>query len=152
MKGFRIDHVAPFRTGGELYRVVLSDLDDTGALIRTYEVWATNEAIADTLRITTPVTQKDAVDFAEKIYLMRKTELIGKIPQNEGAFVTNESGIRYDDYYTFPGSMTDPDPFVQTNISLPTSLHKWLKIMAAEDRKSISEIIRLALDDYRKSH
>lgn len=151
MSKFRVDHAAPYRTGGELYRVILSHTNDSGELIRTYEVWATLEAIEDKLHLNTPPTQKDLVDFAEKIYLGRLDELKGSISPNEGAFVTDESGVRYGDYRTFPGSMSDSDPLIQTNISLPTSLHKWLRIEAATNGKSISEIIRGALDQYRKS-
>lgn len=151
MTKFRVDHAAPYRTGGELYRVILSHTDDSGKLIRTYEVWATLEVIEDKLRLSIPPTQKDLVDFAEKIYLQRVAESKDNMPPNEGAFVTNESGLRYGDYRTFPGSMSDSDPLIQTNISLPTSLHKWLRMEAATDGKSISEVIRIALDQYRKS-
>lgn len=151
MNKFRIDHAAPFRTGGELYRVILSHIDDSGKLIRTYEVWASLEAIEDKLRLSTPPTQQNLVDFAEKIYLHRLDELKNNILVNEGAFITNGSGTRYGDYRTFPGSMSDNDPLIQTNISLPTSLHKWLRIEAATDGESISEIIRMALDQYRKA-
>lgn len=150
-RNLKLDYGAPYRTGGDLYRIIISHSNEAGQVYRRYEVWASQEAIEDKLRLSSTPTNDDLFTFTVGIYEDRLRETNEEIPESEGAFVTNESGVRYGDYRTFPGSMSDSDPLIQTNISLPTSLHKWLRIEAATEGKSISEIIRSALDQYRKS-
>lgn len=150
-KNLKLDYSAPYRTGGDLYRVIISHSNEAGQLYRRYEIWASREAIEDRLHLSSSFTDDDLFRFVVGIYEDRVRETNDDIKEWEGAFVTNESGVRYGDYRTFPGSMSDSDPLIQTNISLPTSLHKWLRIEAATDGKSISEVIRIALDQYRQS-
>lgn len=149
MKRPTFHYAAPFRTGGELYRVILHQYDESNKLMWTYEVWASLEAIEDRLTLKGSPKKSDLQKFAWEIYNRRLRETNYRIPYSEGAFVTNESGVRYGDYRTFPGSMADPDPLIQTNISIPRSLHKWIRFKAAEDSTSISEVIRSALVDYQ---
>lgn len=149
MKDPIFKYAAPYRTGGELFRVIIHQYDESNKLLWVYEVWASLEAIEDHLRLQKYPNKADLQKFAWEIYSQRLKDTNYRIPDSEGAFVTNESGIRYSDYRTFPGSMMDPDPLVQTNISIPSSLHKWLKVRAASGSKSISEVIRIALDEYR---
>lgn len=150
MKKPTLEYAAPYRTGGELYRVIIHQYDESNKLMWMYEIWGSLEAIEDRLGLNKAPTQSDLYRFGVEIYEERLKDKDYKIPEWEGAFVTNKSGVRYGDYRTFPGSMMDPDPLVQTNISIPSSLHAWLKLEAAKNKRSISEVIRLALDKYRE--
>lgn len=141
-------HAAPYRSGGDLYRVGLDLKNDKGELVKNYEVWASYEAIQDKLGISSAPTKKDLVVFAVDFFKQRMVTTNNNPPEN-GAFMTNLNGVYYGDHKTFPGSLSKVDEWQQTNIVLPSSLHEWVRMESVKTKKSLSDLIRVNLYRYR---
>ncbi len=144
-----VTYAQPFRTGGNLYRIIIHDYDDQRKLNRIYEVWATLEGIQTRsygLNNDNPLPSQLAA-FAKHFYTQRLQETNYE-PKETGAFIMG-NGVKYGQAETFTDQMVDEDGMLQTNISLPSSLHEWVKIESAKTKKSLSEVTRLALEQYK---
>ena len=145
-----IKHAAPYRTGGNVYRVIIYRYDEHNKLLGQYEVWGTVEAMKQRLSdVKDTPTQEQLQRFAVNVYEERLAETNYE-PKETGAFLTIK-GVIYGDSQTFTDELNDEDAMLQTNISLPASLHEWVKIESAKTRKSLSEIIRIALEQYKNN-
>lgn len=142
-----VEHAAPYRIGGDLFRIILKNFDEKGSVLHSYEVWATYEAVQDKLGISTAPTYEDLTKFG-KDFLKGRLENPNFKNEEKGAYVTNQ-GVYYGDPKTFPGSLEGVDLLTQTNIILPSTLHEWLKVESAKSKLSLSEIIRIGLGEYK---
>ena len=143
---FEVYYAAPYRIGWDLFRIGINQYNDEDQLLRNYEVWATLVVIEDTLRISRSLGHDDLVKFG--VDFLKKRLEQNPEPKENGAFVSNK-GIYYGQHETFPGSLEGAELSVQTNIILPSPLHEWAKIESAKSKLSLSEIIRLGLQEYR---
>ena len=149
MKNTSIEYAEPYRTGGELFRIIIHQYDESKKLMGTYEIWATQEAIEDELEIAGSPSRKQLSEYGARIFEKWMDETDNQ-PEQNGLFAIKKDDIRYGDYNTFPGSVWKPEPMVRTNISLPQSLYKWLRVKSAKSNKSISELIRQSIVNYKR--
>lgn len=145
----KIQYAEPYRRGGDLFRVILHQYDQSEKQMWSYEIWGTREAVEDTLRISRYPRTSDLTNFAITIYEKRMRDVDYAPKDYEGAFAITADTIKYGDYRTFPGSMIDDtDVYVQTNVSFPKSLHEKLKIEGVKNNDSLSETLRKAAEFY----
>jgi len=142
------------RTGGKLYRIFIHRYDEQKNHIGVYEIWATLEAVKSRTHglLNDNPLPSQLNKFAKDFYEHRLDEKNYDLSTETGAFIT-DTGVTYGNADTFSEKMTQiaqNDSYIQTNISLPSSLHEWLKMEAVQGKKSLSEIIRLALLQYKK--
>lgn len=146
---FKVKSSGVHRTGGELFFINIPLYDESNNIIKNYEIWITREALEDRLKISSPPTKKDLEEFG-KFFMGKWMEKEGRPPRkNDCVLITNKAAI-YGNFKKISKALANIDQMVRTNISLPASLHEWLRIESAKGKKSISEIIRRALVKYRK--
>lgn len=145
----KVVHVEPYRTGGELLRIILNAQNKENGMTEVFEVWTTNVVIQQRLELEASPTPDEISEFVKDFFDQWMSETENK-PVYHGAFVTPEETV-YGDFRQFPHSVieADPDPYIRTNISLSKSQYEWAKLRAVQENKSLSEIIRRALVAYR---
>lgn len=143
-----ITYAAPYSASREIYRVIIYEYDSSNKLLWDFEVWASREAIEDELEISRLPMRSDLIEFAKKTYDLYLSDW-GEPPRHTGIFVSSK-GKTYGDANTFPGSLPTNDSYIQTNISLPKSMHETIKNDSENNNVSMSELIRSSLSQYLK--
>ena len=145
----KVVHWEPFRTGGELIRIILNARHPTTGIQEVFEIWVMKDVIQDEIGIDRSPTPEDVSVYATAFFEQWMDD-VNNNPVFHGAFVTPTS-VEYGDYRQFPFSMmeSDLDPYIRTNISVPKSLYEWTKVRTVQDSCSLSEIVRRALAEYR---
>lgn len=147
MNTLNVTYAGAYQTGGNLFRIIVSEHDTAGALIREYEVWPTLAKVKNELHLNAYPTNVDLTIFGLRYYKNRLTQTNFN-PKETGAFVSDSAEF-FGDAKTFPGAIPNLESMIQTNISLPTILHNWVKEESFKTKRSLSEVIRSSLDEYR---
>ena len=146
---FQIKSAGLYRTGGELYLITFPICDNAKNILKNYKIWATQEVIEDYLGVIRSPTKKELHQFGlDSMNKWIKKE--GFPPKGNDCVLITSKGAVYGDYKKISKALANIDQMARTNISLPKSLHQWLRVEAARKGKSISEIIRRALVKYKK--
>jgi hypothetical protein len=141
------------RTGAGIFNIAIRDNNRKDLPNHVFEIYLTEDFMIKRnpnfgeLDIREKINQLE--DAAENLYKNRKM-LIDYADERVGLVVT-DSGIQcVNDPEEFVAFLKKVDELIQTNISLPQSLHVWTKVESARTKKSISELIRLALVQYKQ--
>ncbi len=139
------------RTGIGLYRMQISDSTRGNSEYKYYEVWITEEAME---KVNTNFPQmnlkeklEELEDYSEEFY----NGSFSKRDEYIGVFITDKEMQYVRDPSEFTEYLNKLDKLIQTVISVPESLHSWVKTESLRSKKSLSEIIRLALTQYRQA-
>lgn len=146
-KGISVDveHVAPLAVGSTVFRVVYAIRETvTGALHKFYEVWLSQEYVEDKKRLSTEATKEDILQYANDFLKNRYKDSKNVIPNEDGAFLTNELGESLGNPRTFSLKLSDrvKPKYVTTTIRIPEETHKWLKVKSGERGIGMGDLIR----------
>src|SRR5207244_2200084 len=128
-------------------RIIFYQYSENNKLQWEFEIWASREAINDHLKNSIIPGKNDLERFGIDLYEKIMDDCNWE-PKQFGAYVTSK-GWQFGDPNTFPGSLPKSETLVQTNISLPVSLHEQIKSEAKSNNESLSEIIRSSLVQFK---
>jgi len=139
-----------YSAGSNLYRVIVYHYNAGEALIGMYEVWATKEAIENNypnknLKFDDKL-RSIAIDGFEELIKYNEEES----KTHSAIFYDKNKSPKYGNYREFPGILTDIDPTTRTNISMPESQYQWIRLQAAKDNCSTSEVVNQIISNHRE--
>ncbi len=145
-----IKYLGQYAIGSNLFRVIVYHYDEGHRLLGTYEIWATKEVIKDkhpgsSLKFNEKL-RSFAIDGFEELIKYNDE----KSTKHTAIFFNKNKPPKYGNYREFPGVISDIDPTVRTNVSMPESLYQWVRLQAAKERSSVSEVTSQALSDRRE--
>jgi len=148
--GPEIKYLGQYAAGSNLHRVIVYHYDEGQRLLGMYEVWATKEAIESKYPY-------EKLKFEEKLRSFAIDGFEDIIKQNEenstkhtAVFFDKGKNPKYGNYREFPGVLGNIDPTVRTNVSMPESLYRWVRVQAAKKGTSISEVVSQALVNHKE--
>lgn len=154
-----IEHFAPVAVGSSMYRVILGlrsvkPKSEAGKLFKEYEVWVTQEAVEDELRLVKGANDNDILQYAIDLLrgrcsdTMKESSAHSPIPEENGVFIP-KAGEKYIGHpATFPIKVTNREDLVKTTIQLPRSTLKWLKKYGVDRNIGLGEAIRRVMEDF----
>lgn len=145
-----IEYSGQHSPGSKLSRVIINHYDEGERLLGMYEVWATKEAVANKF--------SDArIKFDEKLRSCAIDGFEDILKHNEenstnhtAVFIDKNKPPKYGDYRKFPAMLSKIDPTIRTNVSMPESLYRWVRIQAAKENSSVSGVINQALTSHKE--
>ncbi len=145
-----IKYLGQYSSGSRLFRVIVHHYDEGGSLLGMYEVWATKEAVIDKhsgvgMKFEDKL-RSCAIDGFEDI--LKKNE--ENSTNHTAVFLNKNKPPKYGDYRKFPGVIKSIDPTIRTNVSMPESLYGWVRIQAAKEGSSVSEVISQSLISHKE--
>lgn len=148
--GPKIKYSGQYAVGSNLFRVIIYHYDEGERLLGMYEVWATKGFIESKF-------PSGDLKFNERLRAVAIDGFEELIKYNEenstrysAVFYDTNKSPKYGNYREFPGAISNIDPTVRTNVSMPESLYGWVRIQAAKERSSVSEVINQALADRKE--
>lgn len=148
-----VTHFSPIKAGSDFYRIiyeVYSDPTQKSFLLKFYEIWISQEYVADNLRLSRSATREEILDFANNYLIKRYKDSGNNVPVEGGALLTNTTGEVKGDPNKFPYQLDeDKKPeLVKTTIMLPKETHKELTNYAHSRNISMGEAVRLVVGGF----
>lgn len=148
-----VKHFSPIAVGSEVYRVIYEIREAaTKKLFKFYEIWLSLEYVEDHKKPPSQIapTQNGILSFANNYLKERYSKSNNSIPEEDGAFLTNELGESLGNPRTFPLKLKDEKrpSYVTTTIRLPEDTHKWLVDYGREQNVGLGESIRRLVGNY----
>lgn len=143
-----LDHFAPLAVGSEMYRVIYAIRETaTGKLFKFYEIWLSQEYVDDKKRLSKSASKDEILLFANEYLQKRYKDSNNTIPEEGGAFLTNQLGESLGNPRTFSLKLTDQarPAYVTTTIRIPEETHTWLRDFSKEKGIGMGEAIRRAV-------
>ncbi len=146
----KIRYMGQYSEGSSLYRVIVEHLDSDQKLLGTYEIWLTKDFIDlkypnIKIDLDTKLWESAVAGFEE---LIKYNENNSK--KYSGVFYDKNKFPKYGNYREFPGVLGGIDPTVRTNVSMPESQYRWIRLQAAKENRSISEIVNQIIKNHRE--
>lgn len=138
------------RTGVGIYRMRIQDFSKSNSPHKYFQVWVTEDFMVrrtpDFAELDMRKKLQELEDCAENLY----SSFSEQERLKAGVFVTTKEMQFVDEPTEFTDFLDKFDSLVQTNVSLPESLHEWTKVESARTKQSLSEVIRQALLQYKR--
>lgn len=147
-----VDYFAPLAVGSSVFRVIYAIREtETNRLHKFYEVWLSQEYVEDKKQLTSEANKEDILEYANDFLRKRYKESDNVIPDEGGAFLTNELGESLGNPHTFSLKLSDKvkPKYVTTTIRLPEDTHRWLKGYGEKRNMGLGESIRRVVSGFQ---